>query len=212
MGLQDLPDVHPARDAQRIEHDVDRSAVLQEGHVLLRHDFRYDALVAVPAGHLVAGLNFALYRHEDLDHLHDTGRQLVAALQFLDLVEETLLEPLLGFVVLFADGLELRHQLVVGRCELPPLGARVFLEHGARDLGILLEALRAGDALAAFQHFGQSPIDIAVEDGLLVVAVLGEPLDFLTLDRKRALVLLYTMTIEHPDLDHRPLHPGRDAQ
>jgi len=47
---------------------------------------------------------------------------------------------------------------------------------------------------------------------LLVIAVLGEPLDFLTLNRKRALVLLYTMTIEHPDLDDRPLHPGRDAQ
>ena len=34
MRLQDLPDVHTARHAERIEHDVDRRAVLEERHVL----------------------------------------------------------------------------------------------------------------------------------------------------------------------------------
>ena len=91
MGLQNLADVHAARHAERIEHDVDRLTVGEERHVLRRHDLRHHALVAVAAGHLVAGLDLALHRDEDLDHLHHAGRQFVAALQLLDLVEEALL-------------------------------------------------------------------------------------------------------------------------
>ena len=212
MGLEDLADVHAARHAERIEHDVDRRAVLEERHVLDRHDLRHHALVAVAAGHLVAGLDLALHRDEDLDHLHHAGRQLVAALQLLDLVEEALLEALLRLVVLLADRLDLGHQLVVGRGELPPLRARILVEHRAGDLGVLLEALRARDALPAFQHLGETAVDVAVEDRLLVVAVLGETLDLLALDRERALVLLDAVAVEHAHLDDRALHARRHAQ
>src|SRR6266540_1404612 len=89
----------------------------------------------------------------------------------------TILDTFLRLVVLLADGLDLGHQLVVRRGELPPLRARIFLEHRAGDLGILLEALGTGDALAALQQLGQAAVDVAVEDRLLVVAVLGQPLD-----------------------------------
>ena len=54
VRLEDLADVHPARDTERVEHDVDRGAVLHERHVLDRQDLRDDALVAVAAGELVA--------------------------------------------------------------------------------------------------------------------------------------------------------------
>ena len=54
VGLEDLADVHAAGHAQRVEHDVDRRAVLEERHVLVGQDARDDALVAVAAGHLVA--------------------------------------------------------------------------------------------------------------------------------------------------------------
>src|SRR6185312_656368 len=66
MGLEDLTDIHAARHAERIEHDVDMRAVLEIRHVLDRHDARDDALVAVTAGHLVAGLKLALHRDEHL--------------------------------------------------------------------------------------------------------------------------------------------------
>src|SRR6266702_1975381 len=56
MGFEDLADIHPARHAQGVEHDVDRGPVFEIGHVLDRHDARDDALVAVTAGHLVARL------------------------------------------------------------------------------------------------------------------------------------------------------------
>ncbi len=132
MGLEDLADVHARRHAERIEHDVGMNAVLEERHVLDRHDLRHHALVAVAAGHLVAGLDLALHRDEDLDHLHHAGRQFVATLQLLDLVEEALLQKLLGLVVLLPDRLDLGHQLVVGRGKLPPLRTRIFIQHRAR--------------------------------------------------------------------------------
>ena len=212
MGLEDLADIHAARHAERIEHDVDRGAVGEERHVLRRHDLRHHALVAVAAGHLVAGLDLALHGDEDLDHLHHAGRQFVAALQLFDLVEEALFEALLRLVVLLPDGFDLRHDLVVRRSEHPPLRARIFVEHRAGDLGVLLEALRSGNALAAFQEFGKTAVDVAVEDRLLVVAVLGEPFDLFTLDGERALVLLDAVAIEDPDFDDGALHAGRNPQ
>ena len=128
MGLQDLADVHAARHAERVQHDVDRRAVGEERHVLLRHDARDHALVAVAARHLVAGLDLALHRDEDLDHLHHAGRQFVAALQLLDLVEEAAFQALLRLVVLLAHRLDLGHHRVALERERPPLRARVLVD------------------------------------------------------------------------------------
>ncbi len=212
MGLENLPHVHAARHAQRIEHNIDRRAVFEERHVLHRHDLRHHALVPVAARHLVAGLDLALHRDEDFHHLHHARRQLVAALQLFHLVEEALLEPLLALLVLLADRLDLRHHLVVRRGELPPLRARILLQHRLGDLGVLLETFRPGDPDAALQHLGEPPIDVAVQNRLLVVAVLGQPLDFLALDGKRALVLFHAVAVEHPHFDHRAMHARRHAQ
>ena len=164
------------------------------------------------AGHLVAGLDLALHRDEDLDHLHHAGRQFVAALQLLDLVDEPLLETLAAFVVLVPQALDLRHQLVVRHGELPPLAARELGERLLGDLAALLEALRARHAHLVDQHVGETAIDVAVEDRLLVVAVLGETLDLLALDRHGALVLLDAVAVEHPDLDDGAGDARRNAQ
>ena len=212
MRLEDLPDVHARGHAERIEHDVGMRAVLEERHVLDRNDLRHHALVAVAARHLVAGLDLALHRDEDLDHLHHAGRQLVAALQLLDLVEEALFETLLALVVLLPDRLDLAHHLVVGDGELPPLRARILFEYRTGEVRVLLEALRARDADLALQQLGKTAVDVAVEDRLLVVAVLGEAFDLLALDRQRALVLVDAVTVEHAHFDDGALHARRDAQ
>ena len=73
----------------------------------------------------------------------------------------------------------------------------------AAELAALLEALRAGDRLLADQHVGEAAVDVAVEDRLLVVAVLGEPLDLLALDRHGALVLLDAVAVEDAHFDDR---------
>src|SRR5690606_35148765 len=80
VRLQDLADVHPAGHAQRVEHDVDRRAVLEERHVLDRQDLGDDALVAVAAGELVTVGDLALVGDVDAHQLVDTRRQLVTLL------------------------------------------------------------------------------------------------------------------------------------
>ena len=115
VGLEDLTDVHARRHAERVEHDVDASAVFEIRHVLDRNDARNHTLVAVTAGHLVARLDLALGRDEDLDHLHHARRKFVAALQLVDLVDEALLEQPAALLVLGVERLHLGHDLVVAR-------------------------------------------------------------------------------------------------
>ena len=100
VRLEDLPDVHARRHAQRVEHDVDRGAVFEVRHVFTRNDAGDHALVAVTAGHLVARLDLALGGDEDLDHLHHARRQFVTALQLVHLVDEALLEQAAALLVL----------------------------------------------------------------------------------------------------------------
>ena len=105
-----------------------------------------------------------------------------------------------------------RHHLVVGDGELPPLRTRILFEHRLRQMRVLLEALRAGDADLALQQLGETAVDVAVEDRLLVVAVLGEAFDLLALDRERTLVLVDAVAVEHAHFDDGALHARRHAQ
>ena len=90
VGLEDLTDVHAARNAERVQHDVDRATVLRVRHVLFRHDAGDDALVAVASGHLVADLKLALDGDVDLHHLDHARRKLVALREAIDLVAEVI--------------------------------------------------------------------------------------------------------------------------
>ena len=119
VGLEDLADVHPRRNAQRVQHDVGRRAVGHVGHVLDRHDARDHALVAVAAGHLVAGLQAALDGQVDLDHLQHARRQLVALRELLAL----LLEGQVELVALLLHRFLQRFELV-GRASRRPAGLR----------------------------------------------------------------------------------------
>src|SRR5690606_8399682 len=123
-----------------------------------------------------------------------------------------LLETLTAFVVSVPQSLDLAHQLVVRDRELPPLRAGMLVEHLLVDLAALLEALRAGDRYLAVKHVGEASEDVAVEDRLLVVAVLGETLDLLALDRHGALVLLDAVAVEDAHFDDRAGDARRDAK
>ena len=95
VRLEHLADVHARGHAQRIEHDVDRRAVLEVRHVFDRHDGGDDALVAMTAGHLVAGLHAAFHRQVHLDHLEHAGGEIVTRRDLGALLLETLVERLL---------------------------------------------------------------------------------------------------------------------
>ena len=76
MRFQNLTDVHTRWHTDRVEDDVDGTAIGQEGHVLDRQDARDDTFVAVTSGHLVARANLALLGDQDAHHLVDTDRQI----------------------------------------------------------------------------------------------------------------------------------------
>ena len=78
MNLQHLADVHAGGHAQGVQHNIQRRAVGQEGHILLRQNAGNDALVAVAAGHLIAHGDFPLLCDIAAHHHVDAGAQLVA--------------------------------------------------------------------------------------------------------------------------------------
>ena len=88
----------------------------------------------------------------------------------------------------------------------------MLVEHRAGNLGVLLETLRTGDALAVFQQLGETAVDVAVQNRLLVVAVLGQTFDLFPLDRQSALVLVDAVPVEDADFDDGALHARRHAQ
>src|SRR5208282_6289735 len=112
MGFQDLSHIHTAWNAERIQNDIDRRAVLKIWHILNWHDVANHTFVTVTARHLIAWLDLALHCDEDLNHLHDARRQLVAALQLVDFIDEALFQTLLCVVILTADSLYAGHRLL----------------------------------------------------------------------------------------------------
>ena len=112
-GLENLADVHSRRHTQRVEHDVDRCTVGQEGHILLTHHFAHDTLVTVASGHLVAHANLSFLGNVDLGHLDDAAGQLVAdgngklaalhlgihELVLLQVIDDKLADELVGVLI-----------------------------------------------------------------------------------------------------------------
>ena len=131
VRLEDLADVHSARHAERIEDDVDRSPIGQEGHVLLGQDLGDDALVAVAAGHLVADADLALGSDADADQPVDAGQQL-GALLAIELGDLDDLAPLAVWQAQ-AGVLNLARLLAEDRAQQPLLGGQLGLALG-RDL------------------------------------------------------------------------------
>ena len=113
VGLEDLSDVHTARHAERVENDVDGTAIGEERHVLLGNDTGNDTLVAVASCHLVADRDLSLLGHVNLHELDDARWQLVRLQHAVDPLLRLLLELGLLFVGQVDDGADsLVHLLV----------------------------------------------------------------------------------------------------
>ena len=121
MGFQNLADIHPAWHAKWVENDVDLGAIFQIGHVFNRNNARDHTLVAVTSGHFVTGLKLALHGDKHFDHFHHAGRQLITALQLVDLVEEACFKLLAAVIILLFQSFQFAHQLVVFDRQQPPL-------------------------------------------------------------------------------------------
>ena len=71
--LEHLSDVHSGRYAQRVQHDVKRSTVRQERHILLTENSGNDTLVAVTTRHLIADRDLSLLCDVNADLLVNSG-------------------------------------------------------------------------------------------------------------------------------------------
>src|SRR5207342_2816871 len=211
VRLEDLPDVHSARHAQRIQHDVDGLAVGHVRHVLDRDDHRDDALVAVATGHLVARLDATLHGQVDLDHLQHARGEVIALGDLAALVLEATLELLFVRIDLLLRALDRFVGVVVLHAQLEPVGLLQAVEHQRRYAVALLQA-RAAIGDLAEKLRAQACVDRAFEDAELVVEVLLDALDLGLLDLARTLVLLDAVAGEHLHVDDGAVHAGRHAQ
>ena len=160
VRFENLPDVHTRGNAERIEHDLDRSAVGQIGHIFFGHDARDHALIAVAAGHLVADRKLALHGDVDFDQLDDAGRKLVAFLElFLALVGDLAQDVDLarGHLLDLVDLLD-EQRVLVGQAQALQVARGNLLDDVARQRGALGEQALVGLLV------------VQVRDELLIVA------------------------------------------
>ena len=73
MDFQHLSDIHTGRHAQRIQHDIQRTAVRQIRHILHRQHAGNHTLVTVTAGHLISYGNLSLLCNVYTYRLIDAG-------------------------------------------------------------------------------------------------------------------------------------------
>ena len=212
VNFEHLTDVHTRRHAQRVQDDVGGTTVGHVRHVFDRADLRDHALVAVAAGHLVAGLQTTTFGNVHLDHLQDARREFVTAreLVFLDLV--------LAFVV-FARGfnrLARKFDLVLSaflfHAEVEELVARRPGEHVLREFHAGFVAFRTAGNLLADEETAQTIEGVAFDDAELVVQVAAIVLEFILDDAFGTLVALHAVAGEDLNVDDGARHAGRHAQ
>ena len=93
VDLKNLTDIHSGRNTQRVKNDIKRSAVLKEGHILLRKNTGNNTLVSVTACHLVADRKLTLLSNVATNYLVYAGAELVAVLscEHLNVYDDTVL-------------------------------------------------------------------------------------------------------------------------
>ncbi len=201
MHFENLTHVHPRRHAERIQHDVGRTAIGHVRHVFDRHDLRHDTLVTVTAGHLVARLQTTLHSQIHLDHLQHARRQFVALRELLPLCLEHGVElaPLLRDRLL--ERLDLRCRLFVGEADVEPVVFFDRLKVGLADLGALGELFRPAVGRLAGQQALEALEGVGLDDPHLVGEVSLIVLELFLDDALAALVALDAFAREHLHVD-----------
>mgnify|MGYP000703683748 CR=1 FL=1 len=77
VDLQNLTDIHTGRYAQWVEHDVQRTSVLQERHIFLRQDAGNNTLVSVTSRHLISDGDLTFLCDIAANDHVDTRRKLI---------------------------------------------------------------------------------------------------------------------------------------
>ena len=212
MGFQDLSHIHARRHAKRVQHQINRGAIFQEGHVFHRHNAADHTLIPMAAGHLVTWLKLALHRDEDLHHLHHARRQFIAALHFFDLTLKPLLQLFDRSIEFALHGFNFGHCGIIRDRDLPPCRLGEFIQHFIGDDRAGFNRLEAASRLAVQQAFTQARIERTLLDRLFIVAVLRQAFNFRTLDRHRALILVDAAAGEDAHINNSASNARRQLQ
>src|SRR6185312_14201419 len=217
VGLENLSDVHTARNAERVQNDVHWPSVWEERHVLLRHDTSNDTLVAVSAGHLVTNRDLALLGHVNLHELDHARWQLIRLQHAVDPLFCLLFElRLLVVCGVDDDAHTLVHILVLDAKRLEVEGGEVdFVEHFRRETRSLRNRLFHGTRLESERdRLAREQIQqLAVTDG--VHANLLETFNAPDLSDALAAILLDDLifdTREDLDVDDDAFHSWRHLE
>ena len=68
-SLEDLTEVHSRRHTQRVQYQVNWTTILEEWHILLTNNLRYDTLVTVTTSELITYTDLTLLSDINLSHL-----------------------------------------------------------------------------------------------------------------------------------------------
>ena len=84
VNFKNLTDIHTGRNAQRVQHDLQRRTVCHKRHVFFGKNAGHDAFVTVTARHLVADRNLTFLRDIYAHLFVDAGSKLVPVLSCED--------------------------------------------------------------------------------------------------------------------------------
>src|SRR5258708_14794929 len=221
VRLQDLSYVHTAGNAERVEHDLDRCSVREVRHIFVRQNAGNHAFIAVTASHLVAHAEFALHGDVALHQLDHAGRQLVAFLQFADLLVGDLAQNvylarghLFDFVNLLVHaGIFVRVLAALQVAGGNPLNGLAVKHHALGDqalfgpllLQVSLDFFIAQDGFKTLQP-------LVGQDSDFVRQVLFQPLDLRGLDGLGAFVFSLSFAGEDLDVNHPAFDSRRAGQ
>src|SRR5438270_7611657 len=221
MGFKNLAHVHAAGNAERIEHDLHRRAIGEIGHLFLRQNARDDALVSVATGHLIAHTELAFHGDVNLHQLDDAGRQLIALLEFFNLVFDDLAQNvnlarghLFDLVDLLVDA-----RVLIGILDALEIPRGNALDGLAIELGAFgQEALigffivQIGFNLLATQDGFQTLEALIGENADLIRKILFQALNLSRLNGLGTFVFLLPLAGEDFHIHHRALDARRAGE
>ena len=80
VDFQHLSDIHTRRHTQRVQYDIQRTAVWQEWHIFYRKHTGNNTLVTVTSGHLITNGNLSLLCNINANRLIYSRRQFISIL------------------------------------------------------------------------------------------------------------------------------------
>ena len=198
MNLQHLSDIHTGRHTQGIQHNVQRTAVGQEGHIFHRQYAGNNTLISVTSSHLISYRDLTLLSNVNADSLIHTGRKLIAVLscKYLGIHNDTIFavrhlqRSVADLSCLLAED---RTQQALFRCQLS-LALRGHLAH--QDISRANLRTNADDSpliqilQSIIAHTGNILGDLLRSQ----LGVTGFRLIFLNMNRSIYIILYQTLT------------------